>query len=64
MAYGLAAGKAEPRTSRIHVTRLKNWRRVSARHNRYPDVFFSAIYLTTLIMIWLCVLKLAPPPLL
>lgn len=56
----LYAGKAEPRTIRIGVTHLTNWRRVSTHRDRYPDVFFSALCLAATIVVWLCVLS--PPP--
>lgn len=37
--------------------RLKDWRRVSTRHDQCPKVFLSAIALAATVIFWLCILS-------
>jgi len=43
------------RRSRIEIMfgRLKDWRRVATRYDRYPKIFLSAIALTATVIYWL-----------
>jgi hypothetical protein len=41
-----------------HFGKLKDWRRVSIRYDRYPTVFLSAIALAAAVIFWLSVLIL------
>lgn len=49
------------RRNRIEIMfgRLKDWRRVATRYDRYPKVFLSAIALAANVIYWLEVLSLA-----
>jgi transposase len=38
--------------------RLKDWRRVATRYDRYPVVLLSAIALAATVLFWLCVQNL------
>jgi len=42
------------RRNRIEITfgRLTNWRRVAIRYDRWPAVFFSAIALAAIVIVW------------
>lgn len=43
------------RRNRIEIMfgRLKDWRRVATRYDRYPETFFSAILLAAIVIFWL-----------
>jgi len=43
------------RRNRIEIMfgRLKDWRRVATRYDRYPETFFSAIALAATVLFWL-----------
>lgn len=43
------------RRNRIEIMfgRLKDWRRVATRYDRYPTVFFSALSLAATVLFWL-----------
>ena len=38
----------------VIVGRLKGWRRVATRYDRYPVIFFSAVALAATVIFWLC----------
>ncbi len=43
------------RRNRIEIMfgRLKDWRRVATRYDRFPETFFSAIALAAIVLFWL-----------
>ncbi|GFE52508.1 hypothetical protein So717_42610 [Roseobacter cerasinus] len=55
MHCGAMGKRRYKRRNRIEImfARLKDWRRVATRYDRYPKVFLSTIALAELVILWL-----------